>query len=149
MRNIHKILYATDFSDTSKAAEKYAMELRDSLGAELHVAHVFDPASFEMPAPYLFMPGAGTWLEVRLDELRSKGSKHLEAYAGGINNCTAHFLEGRPGQALVEFVEANDIDLVVMGTHGHSGFESLLLGSVAEYVMRHTPVPVLTIKRDT
>ena len=144
--NVKKILLATDFSDTSRKAETVAQNLRDDLGAELLVAHVFDPSTFEMPAPYFFMPGADTWLQERLGDLITRGKTHLTEHAAGLAPCTTVFLEGKPGPTLKTYADTHDVDLIIMGTHGHGGFARMMMGSVAEYVMHHTDVPVLTVK---
>jgi nucleotide-binding universal stress UspA family protein len=146
MKNIQKILLATDFSEASKSAEEMAIYLRDHLDATLTVVHAFDPSAFEMPAPYYFMPGADTWLNERLDDLRKKGAEALEEYCQKLGNCDCEFLEGRPGKLIVAYAKANDIDLTVLGTHGHTGLNRVLLGSVAEYVTRHMDKPVVTVK---
>lgn len=146
MKKISKLIFATDFSETSKHAEEIALQLREQLGAQLHLTHIFDPVSFEMPAPYYFMPGADQWLKERMENLRNQGREALEKYAEQIGGCTVHFLEGKPGAQLVGLAEEQEADLIIMGTHGHKGLNRMLLGSVTEYVMRHCGVPVLTIR---
>lgn len=148
MKEVKKIVFATDFSETSRKAEDIAKTLRDNLGAELYVVHIFDPTTFEMPAPYFFMPGATSWLQERLTEMQGKGREHLEEYAQALGVSHSAFIEGKAGPSLVEFAEERSIDLIIMGTHGHSGLTRLMMGSVAEYVMRHTKIPVLTVKPD-
>ncbi len=146
MKPLKKIALATDFSDSSNRAEELAISLRDRLGAELHLIHVFDPTSFEMPAPYYFMPGADSWLNDRMIALKTKGEAHLTEHGQKIGSCVTHLLEGKPGKEIVAYLAANDIDLVVMGSHGHSGLERLVMGSVTEYVLHHSKVPVLTTR---
>lgn len=146
MKPLKRIALATDFSDSSNRAEELAIALRDPLQAELHLIHVFDPTSFEMPAPYYFMPGADTWLSDRLITLKTKGEEHLMEHGKKIGSCVAKLLEGKPGKEIVAYLAANDIDLVVMGSHGNSGLERLVMGSVTEYVLHHSKVPVLTAR---
>jgi nucleotide-binding universal stress UspA family protein len=146
MKDTKKILFATDFSETSANAREMAVSMRDKYDAELHIIHVFDPAAFEMPAPYFFMPGADTWLRDRLEGMRTRGNRALNELTAAVGNCETHFIEGRPGRTIVEFAADNDIDMIIMGTHGHRGLDRMLLGSVAEYVIRHTDAAVLTLK---
>ncbi len=147
MKPIKRIALATDFSESSNRAEELAISLKERFEGELHLIHVFDPSSFEMPAPYFFMPGADTWLNSRLISLKAKGETHLEEHGKKIGSCVTKLLEGKPGREIVAYLEANDIDMLVMGSHGHSTLERWVVGSVTEYVIHHTKVPVLLAKQ--
>jgi nucleotide-binding universal stress UspA family protein len=146
MNELNRILFATDFSETSKDAERLAKELQQRLGAELEIIHVFDPNSFEMPAPYYMMPGVDKWIDDHFAVMRDRGRDMLNELCPTMNNCKGHFVEGRPGKTIVDFAEEHGFDLIVMGTHGHTGWNRLMLGSIAEYVVRHAAVSVLTVK---
>lgn len=146
MANIKKILFATDFSETSKDAQQMAAELQDRLGAVLEIIHVFDPNSFEMPAPYYLMPGVDKWIDDHFSVVRERGRNMLNELCPNMNDCKGHFVEGRPGKTIAEFAEKHGFHLIIMGTHGHTGWNRLMLGSIAEYVVRHAKVPVLTVK---
>lgn len=146
MKEVKKIIFATDFSETSKNAADMARQLRDSLGAELHLVHVFDQKNFEIPSPYYFMPGADSWIHERVDDLRKKGQKALKEYGDALGECKLHFLEGTAGKEIVNLSKSIGGDIIVMGTHGHTGLERVLMGSVAESVMRHSKAAVLTVK---
>jgi len=151
MKKIQRIVFATDFSETSKCAETIALEIRDGLKAELDIIHVYnpiyDPEAYQMPEPYYFIPASNAWLSEQLAALRKKGKEHLMKYASELEPSTPHFLEGRrPGKEIIEFADNHDADLIIMGTHGHGGLSRLLVGSVADYVIRHSSVGVLTIK---
>lgn len=149
MKDIRKILFATDFSETSQKALDTTLYLKKELGCEVHVIHVFDPSVFEMPAPYYFMPGVENWLDEHLTGMKDKGRNALNDLMPGLGaDCHGHFIQGKPTQAIVKFAEENGIDLIVMGSHGHSGVNHLLMGSVSEHVARHAPCAVLTIKPD-
>jgi len=146
MTTLKNIMFCTDFSETSKEARKMAEWLRDTVGCQLHVVHVYDPRALEMPAPYYFMANAGNWLDQRLADLRENGKKALNGLADEMKPCQGHFIEGRPGTALVDFAKDKGMDMIVIGTHGHSGWDRFIMGSVAEYVVRHGTCPVLTVK---
>lgn len=60
--------------------------------------------------------------------------------------CEAEVARGQPADAIIQFAQERDVDLIVMGTHGRSGLQHVLLGSVAEKVVRHAPCPVLTVR---
>jgi len=149
MQELKKILFATDFSDTSQHAQETAAYLSRSLGGSLEVAHVFDPSAFEMPGPYYFMPGVEHWLDKHFTVLRERGHKALEELSKKLGGCPTHFIEGRPGPSLVEFAEKNGFDMIVLGTHGHRGLNRLFLGSVADYVLHHSTCTVMVVKTST
>lgn len=141
-----KIIYATDFSATSHKAIEVVREMRDRFDAELHVVHVYDPASLEIPLPYGMMPGATRWIDEHMADMEKRGKQTLEELLPEIGACTSHFLQGRPGPKVVELSKELEADTIVMGTHGYKGFQRLLMGSVAEYVLRHADCSVITVK---
>ncbi len=147
MKEIKRILLATDFSEISHNAKDTAAMLKDKLGCTLDVVHVFEINSLELPAPYYFMPGVDQWMNTHLDDLRKKGRTALDEMVAELGVDThGHYLEGKPREMIVAKAEELGIDLIVMGTHGHSGFNRVVMGSVAEQVMRHAPCAVLTVK---
>jgi universal stress protein A len=145
---ISRILVPTDFSGTSDAALDYAKELARKLGASLHLVHVFeDPflaGAFAMEA-YTPMPPA-TRGELLNDAQARLGHRltpvEKEQFRG-----TSEIITGTSASAISEYASENDIDLIVMGTHGRTGMAHLLIGSVAERVVRTAPCPVLTVHR--
>ena len=147
MARFTRILVPTDFSPASEAALAAAMELADRFGASIHLLHVLeDPYSTSAYATevYGFLPPGlrETWqenAEKRLDALlpRERGTR-----SGG--SCAVVF--GSPARAIVDHAHGAGIDLIVMGTHGRSGVAHLLLGSVAERVVRTAACPVMTVR---
>ena len=147
MAEIKKMMFATDFSEISDKARDIAGTLKRGLGCSLDVVHVFDATAFEMPAPYYFMPGVDKWIDEHFSGLKERGRNALNDMVPDLGEgCHAHFIEGKANRKLVEFARKHDIDLIVMGTHGHKAFNHLIMGSVAEYVVRHAPCAVLTVK---
>jgi universal stress protein A len=143
MKPIQRILCPVDFSDTSNHAVKYALGLAEPLGAEVHLLHVYQLPMYTMPDGALL---AGPQTATRVMESAQQALNELAASLGGDPPLQKHLTEGVP-HAEVERV-ANDIgaDLIVMGTHGRTGLGHLLLGSVAERVVRTASVPVLTVR---
>ena len=140
-----KILVGTDFSEPSDAARRTAVELARRLGAELEIVHVEEP----LPA-YAFSEGALPDLPRLQEEVRNWAERELEqqakeARAAGVPVTTAVLL-GTPANAIVEKARADGADLIVAGTHGRTGLERVLLGSVAERIVRNAPCPVLTVR---
>jgi nucleotide-binding universal stress UspA family protein len=136
-RALDTILVPTDGSDCSEAAAAHAIDLAVETGATLHIVHVVDLGVF---------PGDESGAV--LDELQQAGKRALEsvidrADEADVSSVQASVLSGSPYRAIVDYAAAEDIDLVVMGTHGRTGFDRYLLGSVTERVVRLSDRPVL------
>ena len=146
MSRITRIMVPTDFSETSDAALTYARSLADMLGASLHLVHVFDDpygdalAADVSTSVYESMQ-ASAMRTARLELLRRMPPAARVQYRG-----TTTMVSGMPAAAIVECAANRGMDLIIMGTHGRSGFAHLLLGSVAEQVVRTAPCPVLTVR---
>jgi len=141
-----KILVGTDFSEASDEARRVAIELARRLGAELEIVHVEEP----IPA-YAFAEGALLDLPRLQEEVRTWAERQLEdlargARASGVSTTTAVLL-GVPANTIVEAARTERADLIVLGTHGRTGLERVLLGSVAERVVRNAPCAVLTVRQ--
>lgn len=136
MIRIEKILYPTDFSSYSNQAYFHAIALAENHGASLTVLFVFSP---EMDAPEAGQDRAAArrYWQAQLQQIRPLNPRLT------VNHV---FLEGDPATEIVRFCKDAGMDLVVMGTHGRSGMERLLMGSVAEKVMRDAPGSVLVVK---
>lgn len=136
---IEKILFPTDFSHTGDAALSMATALARDNGAKLYIVHVQEPPAFY---------GGGEMYYGMLDPSTDELIKMLEKVKPNDPNVPyeQRLLSGDPAGALVEFAENEKIDLIVLGTHGRSGLSRLLMGSVAEAVVRRAPCPVLTFK---
>jgi len=140
-----RILVPTDGSDEGKRAVAHALDLASVHGAAVHALYVVDTAS------YAGMPMESSWEGVS-DLLRNDAKKavaEVESLAAetdlGVETAVA---EGSPSKEIIRYAEANGCDLIVMGTHGRGGIDRLLLGSVAEKVVRGSSVPVLTVRLD-
>ncbi|MFO8006157.1 MAG: universal stress protein [Candidatus Brocadiia bacterium] len=140
-----KIVCAVDFSKYSDHALRYALSLARLFGAELTVVHVV-----EMPfLPSYSMAGVPD-LSMPVEELEENAREHLneklEQCRSEHADVEAEVLTGSPFVEIIDFARQVEADLIVMGTHGRSGLRQLLIGSVAEKVVRKAPCPVLTVK---
>lgn len=127
MFRVRTILYPTDFSSFSNHAYFHAIALAENLGASLLIAYVATP---EQSSQRDFWRG-------QLEQIRP----------GNPSITTNHiFLEGDPATEIVRFANESAIDLIVMGTHGRTGVDRLLMGSVAEQVMRGARCSVMCVK---
>jgi len=138
-----RILFPTDFSEHAANAQEYALSLARQYGAELRIIHVVQLYT------YVFDFGVDTTaqydavtatLKKMLDEL-------LDTLAGEPIPVTGDLLQGDPVAEIVRVAREENADLIVMGTHGRAALEHVLLGSVAEKVVRKAPCPVLTVRK--
>jgi nucleotide-binding universal stress UspA family protein len=140
---VKNVLFATDFSATSEAALPYATAICRRFGSTLHMAHVLSDAGLLMMSGGVDYVSMGTIYEDAENEAEEKLeeiSAHLETIPH-----RSYVRHGQVWKNLAVVVEANGIDLIVVGTHGRTGLGKLLLGSVAEDILRHAQCPVLTI----
>jgi nucleotide-binding universal stress UspA family protein len=150
MFKLKTIVLATDFSECSDYAQSYACALAAQFQAELHVLHV-------MPDPLVDRPDYGLGLMPlvmdNVEECRQQAehSAHAEMsrrLGSAWNQCPHIVLAARfgvPFHQIVDYAREHSADLLVIGTHGRSGFVHMLLGSVAEKVVRKAGCPVLTV----
>ncbi|MFY9690570.1 MAG: universal stress protein [Candidatus Acidiferrales bacterium] len=137
---LNNILYLTDFSEPSEAALPFAAAVAREYGAKVFAYHVLIPAAYVYTTPELVTVG----LEAQ-EEAAEQNMKRAEAQLTGVPH--EMIVERAAGiwPPLARAIEDYNIDLIVLGTHGRTGAEKLMLGSVAEEVFRKSPVPVLTI----
>lgn len=138
--NTQTILLATDFSNGSDRALDQAVQIAKLMGARVALAHVIEPAiDFPMATAYSDMDG-GYYASVDLA---------LEARAAKIEKlgvrCMTKILEGPVTSELTRWARELGASMIILGTHGRTGLSHVLLGSVAEKVVRHAACPVLTV----
>ncbi|MFY9682599.1 MAG: universal stress protein [Candidatus Sulfotelmatobacter sp.] len=141
--SVRNVLYATDFSATSEAALPYATVICRRFGSTLHIAHVLSDASLLMMTGGVDYVSIGTLYEDAHTEAQER-IQQVTARLGNIPHRT-YVRHGPVWVNLKEIVTENKIDLIVVGTHGRTRLGRLLLGSVAEDILRHAPCPVLTV----
>jgi len=141
--NIKKILVPTDFSEISAQAFVYAEDIARKFGAEIHLVHVLEK---DPPIPLIRTFDMTTESVVKkleedtrslLNQFRNKFSNDIQV--------KEVLLKGNDFEEIVEYSNNNDIDLIVIATHGRTGLLHTLLGSVAEKVIRYAKKPVLVI----
>jgi nucleotide-binding universal stress UspA family protein len=141
-----KILVPTDGSDASISALDEAVELADDLGSSIHVVSVVEQAQYapmNTPSPDLIDS-----LEANAQDALDRAITRVEAAGLADADVDGTVASGTAHESIVSYVDEHDIDLVVMGTHGRTGLDRVLLGSVTEKVVRLSPVPVLTVRPD-
>lgn len=133
---IERILCAVDFSEASDNAFQYAADLADTLAGKLTLVHAFEmPLAADEPG---MQDPLDTTLRGKLESMKIDSPQvHLK-----------HVMQGGPaGEVICWVAQEENCDLIVMGTHGRSGLTHLIFGSVAEYVLRNSRCPVLTIRQ--
>lgn len=144
---LRNVLIATDFGEAADVALAYARALASRFGATLHVLHVVEsiyiaavgPENYVAMAPQLQREVEKTAAK-RLDELL------IDSDRSGPPARPAILTSSAPASAIVDYARDHDIDLIVMGTHGRGALAHIVMGSVAESVVRLAPCPVLTVR---
>ena len=139
---LNSILVAFDFSDTSRSALTYGENLARAFGGRLHVLHVADVISTSAAQFYPEGPGEP---EAKATELAMHQLRELLA-ADRVDAQAAVRVAPAPAHEIVEYAKSIHADVIVVGTHGRSGVSRLLMGSVAEHVVRAAPCPVLVVR---
>lgn len=146
-RTLTRILVPTDFSETSDAALAYAKVLATRLGASLRLLHVFaDPYAAAAYAPEVYAPLPPEVRAHALHDIEDRLRERMEPGERQQFRGTTAIVTGLAAKQIVGYADEHGIDLIVMGTHGRRGVAHLLLGSVAEHVVRTAHCPVLTVR---
>jgi nucleotide-binding universal stress UspA family protein len=148
--NIAKILAATDFSEDSELALSYAEDFARKFGAEIVLLHVDQPL-----APVMVSPDLGPAMDVGAmsriaEEQRMLAQRELDKIVQRLRDsglkAKSLLKVGSPFLEILHAAQGENVDLVVLGTHGRTGLAHVLMGSVAERVVQKSAVPVLTIR---
>lgn len=142
MIDFRNILCPTDLSEPARLATDYALEFAKQFGARLHLLHVIED-------PVLYSPAFGGYVP-KPEEFEEFAKTALDNWVlpqdAGSVEIVRRYTHGRAHQEILRDSKENEIDLVVMGTHGRGFIPHLLMGSVAERVVRESNCPVLTVR---
>jgi nucleotide-binding universal stress UspA family protein len=142
---IKNILFPTDFSEGSSQALPYAVDLTKRYGAKLYLLHVI----------YDVVKGGGWYvpypaMEEMYKKFEEDAKKEIDKFAveelSAIKVKERHVIIGVPYEEIINFAKKNNIDVIIMGSHGRKGLNRVLLGSTASQVIRYAPCPVLTVR---
>jgi universal stress protein A len=144
---VTRILVPTDFSEPSNAALEYATTLAEALGASLTLVHVFEDPYLTggALAGAMYVPVPPDLRKSMLAESRQRLNESV-ARLDPRFHASGELCLGPTSTAIVDYARGGGIDLIVMGTHGRGGMAHLLMGSVAERVVRTASCPVLTVR---
>lgn len=135
-----RVLVPTDGSEGVNYAVEHAVDIANTYRAELHALHVVNVSSL----------AAETNPRSVIDEFEDAGEEAVAEVANraadaGVEDVTTDVVHGVPHETILEYIDDADIDLVVMGTHGRTGLDRYLLGSLTEKIVRTSDAPVLTV----
>ncbi len=142
---IKKVLVPIDFSDYSKSALRYAVNFAKSFDSEIILIYVVEPIIYppDFSMGQIAMPTFSTDWDIRAKEELDKLAKNEISNSSKVKTIIR---TGKPYVEIIDTAKEEDIDLIIIATHGHSGVEHLLFGSTAEKVVRKAPCPVLTLR---
>lgn len=144
-----QILVPVDFSEPSQQALDFAIELAQAFQARLFLLHVVEtPVIGGGPGEM----GMGTAYAEVMNQIEAEASRNLEDYMGRAHKagleCAGEVTPGAPFQQIIDVADHKQVDLIVMGTRGHTGLQRFFLGSVAEKVVRMAACPVLVTRSE-
>ncbi|HTV22243.1 MAG TPA: universal stress protein [Polyangiaceae bacterium] len=145
MNTIARILVPIDFLPHSADAVRRALDFASKYDADVTLLHVYEPAAYPVtPGDIVYdrdrLERASVRVRARLDAVRR------DIDPAGRRRISIRVIQGTPARAILDTASEGQFDLIVMGTHGRTGVDRLMSGSVAEDVLRRAPCPVLTLK---
>lgn len=141
-----KIVAAVDFSNATAGVVEMAAHMANAFGAELHLLHIVEPEPTY--TAYGFTPDEFPAMHAFQEEAKRRAGRKLEellAVVPPVPGAVTKLAEGSPLHAVLDYVKQTGADMVVLGSHGHGVVASLLLGSVAEGMVRKAVVPTLIV----
>ena len=148
MITLNNILVATDFGEASDGALRYGRELAERFGATLHVLHVAENVAIATLGAETFAAVAPQLQEeIEANAHKALAELLIDSDHSGPVTRPVVMTASSPAFAIVDYARDHDINLIVLGTHGRGALEHLLMGSVAERVVRLAGCPVLTVRQ--
>lgn len=149
MIDFKRVLAPTDFSESSEEALRQACWLAERFGAELHILHVLTEIVPTGPDPLMMPVMPPQFYQDDEDKARKSLENVIKPTWSRPASVKTAVRWGSAAEAIVDYAAEEAIDLIVVSTHGRTGLSHILLGSVAERIVREAPCPVLTIRRKT
>lgn len=142
-----RILVPTDFSAPSDAALDYARRFAEQVGASVHLLHIVEESFATGPlASEMHVGDIGRTIAAVMKDAQTRLSHRVAAADRARLRITSEVVTGFAAATIVDYASENGFDLIVMGTHGRKGIAHLMMGSVAERVVRTAPCPVMTVR---
>ncbi|MEZ6067761.1 MAG: universal stress protein [Planctomycetaceae bacterium] len=147
MIRLERILVPVDFSEFGDCAIRYGCEFARKFSSETHFLHVVEDAYPMVPEAGMLLPSQTDYIQ----ELKASAERGLtkipdNKHCEGLSSIVRHVSVGAPFLEIIRYARQHQIDLIVIGTHGRTGLSHMLMGSVAERIVRKAHCPVLTIR---
>ncbi len=142
-----KILAPIDGSHNSLKALKYAKNIAEKYGSQIILVNIQKPIFYESPKPEPVGEERPITLEEEASKIINQGLKVLEGCTASIKSLTkSDDIVGNPAEQILYLIDKEDVDVVIMGSHGFSGIKKFFMGSVSHKVLQHSSKPVMIIK---
>jgi len=145
MVEIKRILYPIDFSECSYQVLPYVLYVAEKYDAEIYLLYVVDDLR-QFAGMHVPHTSISNFIEEALVESEKMLDKICDEHLQSCPNFQRRLVMGDPRVEILKMVKSEKIDLVIIGSHSRRGLERIIFGSVAEYVVKNAPVPVLTVK---
>lgn len=145
MIKLKKILVPTDFSESARHALTYGISFAREYEAELQLLHVVENLTVGYASDLFPVPMAEVFQEISGYAKAELAKLGAEARAKNVD-VVEHVVQGKPSAEIIRFAEENEVDMIVLGTHGKGMLDQALFGSTTERVVRRAPCPVLTVR---
>ena len=139
-----EILLPTDGSEGVSDAINCAVAMAKTFHARIHVLHIIESPRLQDYGAFFALPEIMKELQAAGEEVCKNAVEFM--HESGFENVVTENIEGYPADEIMDYARTNGIDLIVMGTHGRRGLNRVVLGSIAEEVVRRSEVPVMTVR---
>ncbi len=144
MTEVKKILFPYDLSENAGKIIPYVLSVSENYDSTIYLLHVVHDLQ-RWGNVYIPHPSMDVFQKEALEGAEKAMDRACEEQLEGRTNIERRIVSGDPATEILKTIESEDIDLVIMGTHGRKGLEHIVIGSVAENVVRKSPVPVMTV----
>jgi len=144
MKVFNKILFPVDFSEVSPKIAPWVLTVAKQFGAEVHLLFVARKLIY-FSGMYVDSISIQNFQSEVTSGAKKSIEEFVETHFGEYTSCKTNVVEGDAAEEIINYIKAEGIDLVIMGTHGRKGLNRILFGSVAERVIKMSPAPVLSI----
>ena len=144
MKEFHKILFPVDLSESSEKIVPYVQTVAEKFNSKIHIlfaARVFD----YFTSIYVPHPSINKFEKEVIDGAEKRLYEFVDEHFSKLPNTKTAVVAGDAADKIIEYIEDQRIDLVIMGTHGRKGMDKIIFGSVAERVLKNSPVPVMVV----
>jgi nucleotide-binding universal stress UspA family protein len=148
MAGIKKILFPYDLSETASKITPYVLSVADAFNSGVYLLHVVHDLN-KWGKVYIPHASMDVFQQAAIEEAKKAMDSLCEEQLRGCDILGKKAVAGKAAAEILETIESEEIDMVIMGTHGRKGIEHLIMGSVASKVVRQSPVPVMTVNPDS